>query len=105
MGRDSDTDSLEDPDSSDYELDDMRLGEGLEDDEETGLTGNDRRKRRRRKRRNTRLDERIVGTEVEPTRREKELAKQSFLRAAGINVILIGSWCVYCAGELLKEYS
>lgn len=83
--------------SSDWEMDDMDdtfSGDGLEDDEETGLTQQERMKRKRRKRRNTRIDERIV-EESAITVEEKRIASQNFLRASLINGILIGLWYTF----------
>jgi solute carrier family 35 protein C2 len=78
-------------DSTDFELDDMSA-DGLEDDEETGLTKGDRRRRRRRKRRNTLLDQRIVPTADTYTKEEKKLADQNLIRSMLINAVLIGLW-------------
>jgi solute carrier family 35 protein C2 len=77
-------------DSTDYELDDMS-GDGLEDDEETGLTKGDRRRRRRRKRRNTLLDQRVVPTNTY-TKEEKKLADQNLAKSMLVNAALIGLW-------------
>jgi solute carrier family 35 protein C2 len=84
------SDGSEKTESDDLELDDMS-GDGLEDDEETGLTGRDRRRRRRRKRRNTLLDQRIV-PEVKLTKEEEKLADQNMLHTMLINAALIGLW-------------
>jgi solute carrier family 35 protein C2 len=89
----SDSDSRSD--STDLELDDMS-GDGLEDDEETGLTKRDRRRRRRRKRRNTLLDQRIVPTTDTYTKEEKKLADQNLMRSMTINGVLIALWCDTC---------
>ncbi len=80
-------------DSSDFELDELAAEEGLEDDEETGLTLAERRKRRRRKRRNTRLDERVAG-DIEGAKAREQLAKFSVLKASIINGTLIALWYV-----------
>ncbi|CAD0083003.1 unnamed protein product [Aureobasidium vineae] len=79
---------------SDWEMDDIRSDEGLEDDEETGLTAQDRQKRTRRKRRNTLADERIV-PDSEISKEEERLASASFMRDAIINSILIGLWYTF----------
>ncbi|KAF2640202.1 TPT-domain-containing protein [Massarina eburnea CBS 473.64] len=89
---DSDAGS-EKTESDDLELGDMS-GDGLEDDEETGLTGSDRRRRRRRKRRNTLLDQRIV-PEGRLTREEEKTANQTLVRSLVINAILIGLWYTF----------
>jgi solute carrier family 35 protein C2 len=80
--------------STDLELDDMRSEDGLEDDEETGLTGRDRRRRRRRKRRNTRLDQRIV-EDPGYSKEEEKLANQNLMRSILINAVLIGLWYLF----------
>ena len=85
------SDSSEGTDSTDLELDGMRSNEGLEDDEETGLTGRDRRRRRRRKRRNTHLDQRIV-EDISFTKEEEKAANQNLIHAMLINAVLIGLW-------------
>lgn len=91
-GSDSDrSDSSDRTESTDLELDNMRSDDGLEDDEETGLTGRDRRRRRRRKRRNTHLDQRIV-EDVKFTKEEEKLADQNLLHTMLINAALIGLW-------------
>lgn len=80
-------------DSTDVELDDMGSDDGLEDDEETGLTGRDKRKRRRRKKRNTRLDNRFVPPPDDPYKSEEErVADRSVLREGMINAALIALW-------------
>ncbi|KAI5206193.1 TPT-domain-containing protein [Aureobasidium subglaciale] len=79
---------------SDWEMDDIRSDDGLEDDEETGLTVQDRQKRTKRKRRNTMADERIV-PESEVSKEEERLASASFMRDAIINCILIGLWYTF----------
>lgn len=79
-------------DSTDFELDDMSA-DGLEDDEETGLTKKVRRKNARRKRRNTLLDNRIVpDAGLTFTKEEKALADQSLYRSMLINACLILLW-------------
>lgn len=78
--------------SDDFELDDIASDEGLEDDEETGLTKHDRQKRQKRKRKNTLLDQRIApGTE---SQREEEdrLANKTFWSAVLLNALFIGLW-------------
>lgn len=79
-------------DSTDFELDDMSA-DGLDDDEETGLTKKVRRKNAKRKRRNTLLDNRIVPDNgLAFTKEEKALADQSLYRDMLINVMLICLW-------------
>ena len=84
------SDSESHSDSTDYELDNMSV-DGLDDDEETGLTKRDRRRRRRRRRRNTLLDQRIVPEDTY-TKEEKKLADQSLIKSMMINACLIGLW-------------
>lgn len=79
--------------SEDFELDDIASDDGLEDDEETGLTGTDRQKRRRKKRKNTHLDQRIVpGSDIQ--REEDRLANKTFWSAILLNALFIALWCV-----------
>jgi solute carrier family 35 protein C2 len=85
------SDSESRSDSDDFELDDMS-NDGLEDDEETGLTKRDRRRRRRRKRRNTLLDQRIVPNDDTYTKEEKKLADQHLMQSMLVNGALIGLW-------------
>ncbi|PSN64303.1 TPT-domain-containing protein [Corynespora cassiicola Philippines] len=87
------SDSSAQTDSTDFELDDMS-NDGLEDDEETGLTGRDRRRRRRRKRRNTLLDQRVV-SDVKFTKEEEKAANQTLFQSLAINAILIGLWYLF----------
>ena len=79
--------------SSDFELDDMLSDEGLEDDEETGLTGTERGNRRRRKRKNARLDQRVAG-DIKFSEDEDKTATRTVIRASLINASLIGLWYV-----------
>jgi solute carrier family 35 protein C2 len=90
------SDSESRSDSTDFELDDMSA-DGLDDDEETGLTKRDRRRRRRRKRRNTLLDQRVVPTDTY-TKEEKKLADQNLIKSMLINSVLIGAWYDTCQG-------
>lgn len=90
---DSDSASSTWTDSDHLELDNMS-NDGLQDDEETGLTGRDRRRRRRRKRRNTLLDQRVVPNEAHITKEEEKIANQNVIQSMLINAVLIGLWCV-----------
>ncbi|KAF2402420.1 TPT-domain-containing protein [Trichodelitschia bisporula] len=81
--------------SEDMEMSDMMSDEGLEDDEETGLTSRDRQKRRRRKRRNTQLGQRIVPDEGSMRKEEEKLARKSFWAATVGNAVLIGLWYLF----------
>lgn len=90
-GSGSDSDDSGRTDSDDLELDNMSA-DGLQDDEETGLTGRDRRRRRRRKRRNTLLENRVVPQDVNFTKEEEKIANQNLLQSMLINAALIGLW-------------
>lgn len=79
--------------SEDVELDDLS-DDGLQDDEETGLTGKDKSKRKRRKRRNTLLDQRIAA-DVKITAEEKKEADQNVVKKSLINGLLIGLWYLF----------
>ncbi|KAJ4347157.1 uncharacterized protein N0V89_011095 [Didymosphaeria variabile] len=92
--RGSDSDSSGRTDSDDLELDDMSA-DGLQDDEETGLTGRDRRRRRRRKRRNTLLENRVVPEEPKFTKEEEKIANQTMIQSMLINALLIGLWYLF----------
>ncbi|KAG9248526.1 triose-phosphate transporter family-domain-containing protein [Calycina marina] len=76
------------------ELEDLSEEDGLQDDEETGLTGKNRAKRKRRKRRNTLLDHRIAG-EAQVTAEEKKEADQNVLKRSLVNALLIGLWYIF----------
>lgn len=77
--------------SEDVELDHFSDEDDIQDDEETGLTGKDRKKRKGRKRRNTLLDQRVAG-EVKLTDEERREADQNVFRNSVINGVLIGLW-------------
>lgn len=64
--------------------------EDLHDDEEAGLTGEDKRRKQRKKRRNTRLDQRVVRERI--TAQEKKEADQTVARRLLVNGVLIGVW-------------
>jgi solute carrier family 35 protein C2 len=73
------------------ELDEAGLtDEDLHDDEETGLTGKDRRRKRRKRRRNQLLDQRIAGDDLSPE--EKKEADRNVARSLLVNGALIGLW-------------
>ena len=78
--------------SEDFELADLS-DDDLQDDEETGLTGNDRGRRSRRKITNTLLDHRIAAEAV--TAEEKQEADVHVLKNMLINGILIALWYVF----------
>lgn len=79
--------------SEDVEMEDMSE-DGLQDDEETGLTGKVKGKRKMRRRRNTLLDQRVVGS-AEITEEEKKEADQNVFKKSLINGTLIGLWYVF----------
>lgn len=85
--------SLEESTSEDMELDNLS-DDGLQDDEETGLTGKDRGRRKQRRRRNTLLDQRIVG-DVKVTAEEKKEADRDVLKKSLVNALLIGLWYTF----------
>ncbi|RDW85243.1 hypothetical protein BP6252_02833 [Coleophoma cylindrospora] len=80
--------------SEDLELDDLSEEDGLQDDEETGLTTKDKSKRRRRRRRNTLLDQRVA-RDVKVTAEEKKAADLTVLKNGIINGFLIGLWYLF----------
>jgi solute carrier family 35 protein C2 len=87
-GRHSADDSMSG--SDEVELDNYS-DDGLEADEETGLTGQARQQRRRRKRRNTLLDQRIA-PDSKFTEADNAEADQSLIKRLAINGLLIGLW-------------
>jgi solute carrier family 35 protein C2 len=80
--------------SDDVELGAISDDEGLQDDEETGLTGKDKQRRKKRRRRNTLLDQRIGG-DGRATADEKKEANKSVIKSILINVSLIGLWYLF----------
>jgi solute carrier family 35 protein C2 len=72
-------------------LDSLLEDEGLNDDEETGLTEPERRRRKGKRRRNSLLDQRIVG-HSNVTLEERKEANQDLLKRIAINGLLIGFW-------------
>ncbi|KAL2257704.1 hypothetical protein VTK26DRAFT_9276 [Humicola hyalothermophila] len=64
--------------------------EDLHDDEETGLTGKDRRRKRRKRNRSQLLDHRIVGDHI--SQEEKKEADRNVVKHLFINGVLIGLW-------------
>ena len=77
--------------AGELELDDYSEEEGLDDDEETGLTGRARNQRRDRKTQNTLLDQRIA-SDSGITKEEKTEAYQDMIKRMAINGVLIGLW-------------
>jgi solute carrier family 35 protein C2 len=82
----SDGEPLRPGEGSDDELTD----EDLHDDEETGLTGKDKRRRGQKKRRNQMLDQRVVSDDISPE--EKKEADRTVARSLVVNGTLIGLW-------------
>jgi solute carrier family 35 protein C2 len=91
------TDGLLDEDnkstSEDLEMENF-TDDGLQDDEETGLTGKHKGKRKEKKRRNTLLDHRIASDSM-ISDEEKKQADQNVFRAGIVNAILIALWYVF----------
>lgn len=80
--------------SEDVEMEPLGSDDALTDDEETGLTGKDRRKRKRRRTLNTKLDERVAGsTGASPS--GWSLADRNVIKASLINILLIASWYLF----------
>ncbi|KAL2128087.1 hypothetical protein VTI74DRAFT_9741 [Chaetomium olivicolor] len=93
----SDEDSPRLGEASDVDLTD----EDLHDDEETGLTGKDRRRKRRKRRRNQLLDQRIARDTISPE--EKKEADRNVVKSLVINGVLIGLW--YFFSLLISLYN
>ncbi|KAL8675065.1 MAG: hypothetical protein Q9168_000548 [Polycauliona sp. 1 TL-2023] len=80
--------------SEDVEMEPLPSDDALTDDEETGLTGKDKRKRKRRRTLNAKLDERVAGsTGASPS--GWSLADRNVVKASLINVLLIISWYIF----------
>jgi hypothetical protein len=87
-----------DASSSTRAEDDSTLGgslsdEDLHDDEEMGLTKQDRKRKRAKRKRNTRLDNRIARDKI--TDEERKEADQNVFRKIAINLVLIGLWYLF----------
>lgn len=80
--------------SEDFEMDDINSGHDFEDDEETGLTSNQRYQRTRRKRRNTQMDERIA-PDVDMKKEEERLTNRTVWTTILINTVLIALWYLF----------
>ncbi|KAL8725837.1 MAG: hypothetical protein Q9181_006269 [Wetmoreana brouardii] len=80
--------------SEDVEMERMPSDDGLTDDEETGLTGKDKRKRKRRRTLNTQLDERVAGTMGAPAS-GWSLADRNVIKASLVNALLIALWYLF----------
>jgi hypothetical protein len=77
--------------SGSEDLDGLLEEEGLNDDEETGLTEPDRRRHKGKRRRNSLLTQRIVG-HSNVTMEERNEANQHLLKKIAINGLLICLW-------------
>ncbi|KAK4161973.1 triose-phosphate transporter family-domain-containing protein [Cladorrhinum sp. PSN259] len=75
--------------------------EDLHDDEETGLTGRDRRRKRRKRRRNQLLDQRIARDRI--SSEEKKQADRNVVKRLLVNLGLIGLW--YFFSLLISLYN
>ncbi|KAL8659565.1 MAG: hypothetical protein Q9226_000346 [Calogaya cf. arnoldii] len=80
--------------SEDVEMEPLASDDALTDDEETGLTGKDKRKRKRRRTLNTKLDERIAGS-TGASLSGWSLADRNVIEASLINILLIASWYLF----------
>lgn len=80
--------------SEDVEMERMPSDDALTDDEETGLTGKDKRKRTRRRTLNSQMDERVAGSMGASTSRWS-LADRNVIKASLINALLIASWYLF----------
>jgi solute carrier family 35 protein C2 len=85
--------------SGSEDLDSLLEEEGLNDDEETGLTEPERRRRKGKRRRNSLLDQRIIG-HSNVTVEERQEANQHLLKRIAINCLLIGLWYVSPSPQL-----
>ncbi|KAL8695071.1 MAG: hypothetical protein Q9224_003454 [Gallowayella concinna] len=81
--------------SEDVEMEAMASDHALTDDEETGLTGKDKRKRKRRRTLNTKLDERVAGSVGAASASGWSLADRNVIKASLINALLIASWYLF----------
>ncbi|OAX82041.1 hypothetical protein ACJ72_03616 [Emergomyces africanus] len=76
------------------EMDFLASDDGLNDDEETGLTAKERRQRwKQRKRHRRELDARIV--EVKISKDERRLADRAVIKRLAVNAVLIGLWYIF----------
>lgn len=87
----SDPEPLSDKDADDFDAWD---DDGIEDDEETGLTGTERKARAEKKRRNTRLSDR-VGGDLSLANEGDQAGDGGFMRDSLINIVLICMWYVF----------
>ena len=80
--------------SDDVELDHLSSDGILSEDEETGLTKNDKRHRKKRRTRDTDLDARIGGSSQTSQLRQK-IADQNVLKVLALNSLLVVSWYLF----------
>ena len=89
--------------SEELELDDLS-DDGLQDDEETGLTGKDKARRKHKRRKNTQLDVRVAG-DIKITDEEKKEADQNVFKKSLVNGILIGLWYIFSLSISIVSYT
>jgi solute carrier family 35 protein C2 len=77
--------------NEDIELGSMSDSDTITDDEETGLTKQDKMKRKRERKRNTQMDQRVVRSPA-ITAQERKDADQSVLKRMLANGLLISLW-------------
>ena len=90
--------------SDDVELDELASEDGLEDDEETGLTIAERKERTRRKIRRMQLDQRVA-VDHKSSKQEQMEANQSVIKNSIINAILIGLWYMFSLSISVVTFS
>ncbi|KAL8692708.1 MAG: hypothetical protein Q9218_002329 [Villophora microphyllina] len=78
----------------DVEMERMPSDDALTDDEETGLTGKDKRKRKRRRTLNAQMDERVAGS-MNTSASRWSLADRNVIKASLVNGLLIASWYLF----------
>lgn len=100
-------DSSSSPPRPEDDDDDSGIGslsdEDLHDDEETGLTKQDRKRKRAKRKRNTRLDNRIAREHI--SEEERKEADQNVTRKITINLVLIGLWYLFSLSISLVSFS
>jgi solute carrier family 35 protein C2 len=90
--------------SDDFELQDISTGDEMTDDEEIGLTAQDKRHRTRRRRKNTQLGQRVVGID-KASKQETIKADKNVLKALLINALLIASWYLFSLSISIVRFS
>lgn len=89
--------------SDDFELQIISTDDEMTDDEEIGLTAQDKRHRTRRRRKNTQLDQRVIGID-KASNEEKSKADKNVLQALLINALLIASWYIFSLSISIVGY-